>query len=532
VSGRSVARGALGPALLALVWIAGPLPAGLAGQTVDTVIVENESVFDHTDSVWYARVANLLHIRTRPWLVRRTLLVRSGEPYDSAKVAESERNLRTLGVFRQVVLDTLRLDDGRFALRAATADGWSTKPNVGFSFGGGDGSWSVGLLEENFLGTATLAAVSYISTPDRRGLDLTYENPHLFGRGAPLELLYRALSDGDLGAWQLGVPFMWTGARRSLETDGVAADRTLLVYRDSAGLGGVLDQAYRQELLRFALRGGVALQATSRDYARLWFGLEWRREDYAPEPAGPLPYSTFVTAGLGVELGHVRFRVMQHFNSYGRGEDVDLSQILRLGVWAAPRAWGYPGDRAGVAPELRAQLASRWRQGFARLQLLARAVYVPTAGAVDSGRVRGNLTVVSGGLPRQTWIAFVEGGVARRPAPNGEFDLWLEGRGPRGFPAHAFTGTRMAWGTIENRILVIDDLWGLMGLGLAPFVDWGGAWYEDEPSRFGVTTGVSLRLGSTRSARGSAGELALGYRFGEGFSGGGWALAIRRGFEF
>ncbi|MGH7645172.1 MAG: hypothetical protein ACREMR_06260 [Gemmatimonadales bacterium] len=527
MSGRSVARRALGPALLALVWTAGPHPAGLAAQTVDTVIVENASVFDDTDSVWYARIANLLHVRTRPWLVRRTLLVRSGDPYDSATVAESERNLRTLGVFRRVVLDTLRLEEGRLAVRAATGDGWSTKPEVSFSFGGGDGTWSVGLVEENFLGTATLAAVSYRRTPDRQSLDLSYKNPHLFGRGAPLELLYSDLSDGTFGAWHLGVPFTWTGARRSLETDGTAADRLLLVYRD-----GVLDQTYLQNLLGFAVRGGVALAATSRDYTRLWFGLEGRREDYAPVPVTALPYSTFATAGLGVELGHVRFRVMHHFNSYARGEDVNLSQILRLGVWAAPRAWGYPGHRAGVAPEVRAQLASRWRHGFARVQLLARGVYVPTAGAVDSGRVRGNVTVVSGGLPRQTWIVFVEGGLARRPAPNGEFDLWLEGRGPRGFPAHAFTGTRMAWGTIENRILVIDELWGLMGLGLAPFVDWGGAWYDDEPSRFGVTTGLSLRLGSTRSTRGGAGEFALGYRLGEGFSGSGWALAIRRGFVF
>lgn len=518
--GRSIAT------LLVLVGIAAR-PQGMAGQTVDTVIVENASVFEDTDSVWYARVANLLHIRTRPWLVRRTLLVRAGEPYDSARVAESERLLRTLGVFRRVVLDTLRLRDGRLAVRAATGDGWSTKPDVGFSFGGGDGTWSVGLVEENFLGTATLAALSYRSTPDRTSLDLSYKNPHLFGRGAPLEALYSALSDGTFGAWHLGLPFTWTGARRSLETDGTAADRLLLVYRD-----GVLDRTYQQDLLRFAVRGGVALTATSRDYTRLWFGLEGRREDYALAPVAGQPYSAFLTAGLGVELGHVRFRVMQHFNAYSRGEDVDLSQILRLGVWAAPQAWGYPGDRAGVAPEARAQLASRWRSGFARLQLTARAVYVPTAGAVDSGRVRGNLTLVSGGLPRQTWIVFAEGGLARRPAPNGEFDLWLEGRGPRGFPAHAFTGTRMAWGTIENRILVIEELWGLMGVGLAPFVDWGGAWYDDEPSRFGVTTGLSLRLGSTRSTQGGAGEFALGYRFGEGFSGGGWALAIRRAFEF
>jgi len=69
----------------------------------------------------------------------------------------------------------------------------------------------------------------------------------------------------------------------------------------------------------------------------------------------------------------------------------------------------------------------------------------------------------------------------------------------------------------------------MVGLGLAPFVDYGGAWYENEGARLGGDAGLALRFGPTRAVRGDAGELAVGYRFGVGK---GWAIALRRGFSF
>src|SRR5437016_5160798 len=87
----------------------------------------------------------------------------------------------------------------------------------------------------------------------------------------------------------------------------------------------------------------------------------------------------------------------------------------------------------------------------------------------------------------------------------------------------------MAWLALEDRILVTDELWGLVGVGLAPFLDWGGAWYADEGSRLGGDVGIALRLGPTRAVRGDVGEIALGYRFGAGFRPGSrWAVAVRK----
>ena len=69
-------------------------------------------------------------------------------------------------------------------------------------------------------------------------------------------------------------------------------------------------------------------------------------------------------------------------------------------------------------------------------------------------------------------------------------------------------------------------------MGFAPFVDWGGAWYDDEPMRTGGDVGLAIRLGPTRAVRGDVSEIAVGLRFGAGFSGQRWALSIRRGIAF
>ncbi len=501
-------------------------PDRLTAQTIDTIVVQNHNVFDAgTGPGFVARLANTLHVTTHAGVIRRTLLFDAGDRYDSARVTESERALRALAIFRQVRLDTMRLD-GRLAVRVFTADGWSTKPQTNFSSAGGSVRWELGMVEQNFLGTATTLAAVYQHNPDRTGLDLQYVSPHFFSRRSTLAAEYTGFSDGKWGTWQLGRPFYQTSARWSLTTNGEAADRRLLLFRD-----GLHSDTTQRRALRVGVTAGYALYASSRDYVRLWAGAAWRREDYARDTTSPFPRSTFGAAGAGVELGHARFTVLEHFNSYARREDQDLSQVLRLGVWAAPRAWGYAGARAGLGPDLRAQGSAVWRGGFAVLRASGHGIY--SGSGLDSGRVLLALTVASQSLPRQAWIVHFESGVAQRAVPGGEFDLWNDQTGPRLFGAHEFTGTHMSWLAVENRVLVADEVWGLVGIGLAPFADWGGAWYADERARQGGDVGVALRLGPTRSVRGDVAEIAIGARFGPAnFSGSRWAIAIRKGVEF
>jgi hypothetical protein len=501
--------------------------ARLPAQTVDTIVVQNHNVFDATGDGpgFVARLANALHVTTRAAVIRRTLLLDAGDHYDSARVTESERALRALGIFRQVKLDTTRLD-GRLAVRVFTADGWSTKPQTNFSSAGGSVRWELGMVEQNFLGTATTLAAVYKHNPDRTGVDLQYQSPHFLTRRTTLAGEYTGYSDGKAGTWQVGLPFYETAARWSLVTDGAAAHQRVLSFRDGAN-----KDTTQRRALRFGVTAGYALRASSAGYVRLWGGASWGREDFADSVTAPFAWSTFGAAGAGVELGHARFAVLEHFNSYARREDQDLSQVLRLGVWATPRAWGYAGAHAGLGPELKAQGSAAWRGGFAVLRASGHGIY--SGPGLDSGRVQLALTVASQNLPRQAWIVHVEGGVAQHPDSGSEFDLWNDQTGPRLFGAHEFTGTRMSWFAVEDRILVAEEAWGLVGVGLAPFLDWGGAWYADERARQGGDVGVALRLGPTRSVRGDVAEIAIGARFGlRNFVGSRWAIAIRRGVQF
>ena len=490
--------------------------------TIDTIVVVNHNVFDaHTGAPEFvARLANALHMTTRPWVIRRTMLVNPHDRYDSAQIAESERGLRNLYVFSRVRVDTTRLD-GRLALRVVTNDGWSTKPQLGYASAGGDVTWLAGIVEDNFLGTATSLAAVYNRTPDRSILDFKYLSPHFFGRRTRLAAEYNRKSDGSSGSWELAVPFYETAARRALTLGETAASERVLIFRD-----GVLDTTLQHRTLRFGVTAAFAPRATTRHYLRLWVAGQWRREDYVSETSAVLPRSVFGTFGTGLDVGYVRYLVLERFNSYARREDVDISQLVHVGVWAAPRAWGYSAAQAGLGVEASAQLATSWHGGFALLSGAGDGVF--TAAGPDSGRLAGALAVASQNLRRQTLILRLEGARLRRPAPGTEFDLSVRQNGPRVFGIHQFTGTRTAWLALEDRVLVADEVGGLFGLGVAPFVDYGGAWYADERPRLGGDVGVALRIGPTRAVRSDVAEIAIGYRFGAGFTGSRWGVAVRK----
>ncbi len=503
-----------------------------AQATIDTVIVVTRNVFDPPGNTprFVARLGNALHITTQPGIVRRLLLVDAGTRLDSARLVESERALRDVGVFRSVLLDTVRVGD-RLALRVQTADGWSTSPQLNFSSAGGSSTWSVAFVERNFLGTATFVSLSYGKSPDRTSFDVQLASPGLVVRHAPLILAYSDLSDGHVASWSYGLPFYRTEARWSLMTGGVAARHRVLEFTHPDAIGGAtLTDSTQHRVLAFSVQGGMALQAAAGGYVRLWGGAVLRREGYAPYGTS-LGDSSFGTVGAGIEAARVRYGVFEHLNSFGRREDVNLSSALRAGVWAAPRAWGYPAARAGLGPELGGQVAAQWRAGFALLRAAGHGVL--TASGVDSGQVHASIDVVTTGLKRQALLLHLEAGALRRPSFAEAFDLWATLNGPRGFGAHAFTGTRMVYAMLEDRMLVSDELFGVLGIGAAPYVEYGGAWYGDrgESPRLGGDVGVALRLGSPRSVRGDVAEIAVSYRFGDGFRPGGpWALSLRRSY--
>jgi hypothetical protein len=511
-------------------------PLSLSAQTTDSaasgdsalvirrVELIRRDIFDPNERGWLARMGNRLHFQTQAPVIRREVLLRPGQLYDSALVAESERNLRALGIFRRVQIDSVRTDSG-LVLRVLTKDGWSTQLDWRFRSTGGEVAFTIGMIETNLLGTASSAAVRYRKDPDRSSLALAFRRRRLFAGTVGLEFAYENRSDGRLTGIAVERPFFSTtsanGFRLALEDDD---NRVLRFFQGEDQASDTLSRRFSLVRASYAW----ALRAATTGYLRLGFSAQVQRNDTL-QLGSPEPFERTVTGAVGPYLvwNQSRFLVAHGYAGFSREEDVDLGTTVRLGLQAAPGLFGYRRD--GLAPELSGRFGARLPGGFSYVDVFADGLY--TSAGLDSGTVQLGGTVVLQPGPKHVAVLHAEGGWLKNPVPGEEFDLGL-GSGPRAFASHSFTGNRSFFGTAEYRYTVADDLWGLVGLGLAGFVDHGGAWYSGQRRRTGWDAGVGLRVGASRSSDTPALRFDLARRFANDVEPAGWVITVGKGFAF
>lgn len=494
-----------------------------SSRTIRAVTIQRNDIFDPAESTsWFTRLANSLHITTREGIVRRELLLHPGEPYDSARAAETARNLRALGVFRQVQVDSARSDSG-LVLQVTTRDGWSTRPDIRFRSTGGETEYTLAFIEDNVLGTASQASVKYRKTPDRTSTSFSFLQPRFIARTIRFGIEYQDRSDGRRFGLLAGQPFYALSSKSSVLIK--AEDRKERVLRFFDG-ERVASDTLRREFQLLRVEAGLALSASSRGYFRAGAIAQFRQDGFSPEGVA---VSTENTGAIGpfVEWRRARYILARGFVGFGREEDVDVSTAVRVGALVAPESFGY--RRGGVAPFLAARAGASYGAGFVFLDFKANGLY--DSGGLDSGSVIVGGTVVFQPGARHTLVLHGDGGWIENPLPGEEFDLGL-GAGPRAFRSHAFTGDRSFFTTAEYRYTVKEELWKVVGVGVAGFVDYGGAWYDGTSRRTGWNAGLGLRLGASRAAGVEAIRIDLARRFANDAEAAGWLLVVGKGLTF
>lgn len=470
------------------------------------------------------RLANSLHRTTRGWVVERELLFRPGMAYDSAQVAETARNLRSVGVFRVVSVDSVRTDSG-LIMRVTTGDGWTTRPDFRFGVTGSSVTYTAALDELNFLGTATQVGVRYRKDPDRWSIIGSFRQPRLLWRTVGISLAYYHLSDGDIALGALSRPFFSLSDPIGWSLGGDLRKYRVLQFYDGA------DEARDTLEHRFSMVYGSvarAVQASPRGYLRLGVNAHVRRDDYAVESrADTIGKTVTGVVGAFLQWRRARYLVSKGLSSFGREEDVDVSTAVGVGVNLTPKAFGYQED--GIVPSASFLTGFGKASGF--IQLYGSGTLRFTSAGLDSGTVQVAATGFL--VPARRHLAVLHGsaGWQRNPAPGSEFDLGL-GIGPRAFRQHAFTGDRAFLTTAEYRFTLADEVLKLSAIGLAGFVDYGGAWWHDQPRRSGWDFGIGLRFGPTRATNVKSTRMDLAYRVKNDAQPGGWVFVVGAGFAF
>lgn len=489
---------------------------------IRAVIVQNDPVFDATEArFWPWRLANALHVETREYVIRRELLFDVGDPVDDALIAESERNLRALGIFRDVVILGQDTDSG-VVMIVRTADAWTTTLGMGIATSGSQSAIDLSVQEGNLLGTRTVALLAYRNDTDRSSVALAFDTPRAIGDRIGVGASFIERSDGRAGTGSLRLPFLSLSSRVGASLNASAFQGRVLQFAN----GAITDSLWRESAV---LRGdaAVAVVAGPRGFLRVGLLGQWLRDDLiALEAKAAIPRTRTAVVGPYLSARVPRYIRVRNVERMERTEDIDLGVSANAALLAAPSAWGY--RRNGVGASLGVAVGVRLPTGFARLG--ASGSILQTSEGTDSATVLAAGTIIAQPGLRHLVVLHASGGMQRNAVPGREFDLGL-GAGLRAWPAHAFTGDRYYVLAAEYRALVLPRLFGVVGVGVAAFAGQGGAWNDGDPVRDGTEAGLGLRIASLREA-GGVWRLDLSRRVaGHGYAGG-WVMSLGRGFVF
>jgi hypothetical protein len=516
----------------ALLWL---VPMQIAAATgavhmprtpvLAAVEIQRNEIFDPDEARgWLPRLANRLHVRTRESVVRREVLLEPGLPFDSARAEETARKLRGLGIFRRVQVDTASTDSG-LVVRVLTRDAWSTQLDFGVRSTGNQVLYSLEAREQNLLGTGTALEFQTRHDADLDTRLVHFAGSRLIADRAGLDLEYRDRSDGYSDLVAVSAPFLSDSTPTEFTAAFSQARDTLRRYRD--GIPIPVERAGRR-LDEADVRFQWAVHRGPRGFLRLGIRAQALRLEAGGASAlagGSAP--VMGQGGVLVGASRTHFLVVPGYRRFSREDDVDLSSTVLAGLSYAPRALGYPTD--GIIPTLTARTGARLPAGFVQAVAEARGFY--TGAGNDSGVVSVDVTAAFRPVARQLLVVHGERGWLRHPPVGDDFDLGLD-RGPRGYPAHAFTGSRLVFGTVEWRWVVVPELARIVGIGVATFADYGGAWFAGDARRTGESFGMGLRLDFTRSSAPSVVRIDLAHRSRTDNDPGGWAVVVGKGFDF
>lgn len=482
------------------------------GAVVGEIHIANQNIFDLDDPKENRplfRLANWLHVRTRPSVIERGLLFKPGDPLSVRLLDETERLLRNNRFLYDAEIKPTAYRDGVVDLEVRTRDTWTLDPGISFSRQGGRNSSGIAIKEKNLLGTGTSIAYSRNSTVDRSGDLFEISQDHAFDGWTELRYAEASNSDGHRREASVRRPFYaldtrWAAGASSLDDDRI----------DSVYTGGNVAAQYRHREKKDEVFAGWSAGLNNGWVSRYTAGWLVQQDRFAaaPEHLAPptLPADEKLVAPyLAYELIEDDTVKLRNRDQIARSEYFTLGfngrfQLGRAstGLGASQDSWLYEGQvrrgfegAGGQMLFASASLDGRYGgegnkpQGSSRQHFGAALTYYRPHGEHASFYAAATFDTLKN--PR-AWERLQLGGDS----------------GLRGYPLRYQTGEKRILLTVEERGYTDLHLFRLFRIGGAVFFDLGRAWdgaVAGGPApRWLADVGFGLRIFNTRSAFGHA----------------------------
>lgn len=458
---------------------------------IDTVEIRSTNVFSPREaakSFFPYGLANALHVTTRSSFIQKQLLFQPGDELRPDLLAETERNLRTFGLFRRAYV---RAEGTRVVVE--TADAWTLLLRGSLSNKGGVTTYSIGAEEYNLLGTGRQFGFGWEKETDRSSRSLFYVDPNLFAPHLAFRFDVSDLSDGRFFGLALGRPFYALDVEWALEGKTKLSDFDTKLYA-----GGEEAVVWKEEQRSLNVSGGRLLSRNPDAVVRLLGSVEWSDVKLSEGGLGPPPPEdasrrAFLFFSVGLAREGSDWITRRLVDRIDRDEDFNLATSLRGELGFSPHVGEIEGAGRALVSGSTGTLLSRGGFALATLQASTR-LSGKVENAVLSADVRAY--VLTGPW---TFVGRIGTKVGWNLDPESQIPLDGE-NGVRAYRLHAVEGSRRLVANVEARVLAVPEILQLVSFGLAAFGDVG--WSSGDPDGFWrlADAGVGLRIGITRAS--------------------------------
>jgi hypothetical protein len=475
------------------------------GAVIGEIVIERENVFDPSnpkENNWLYRFANRVHIVTRDKVVRKQLLIASGDDYSKRLSDESERILRKNRYLYDVDIVPIRSENGIVDLKVTSRDLWSLLPELSLSRAGGENSTRFGLVEANLLGSGKRIAVFGDKDVDRQSRIFEFSDRHLGRSWVSANLHVSDNSDGHSNLLSVVRPFYELDARWATGMNIADIDRRESLY----ALGDPAAEYQKEREYHSAFYGWS--RGLRKGRARRWTaGVVYDDNRFSSVPNGALPPAIpedrkLVYPFLGFELIEDRFETAKNRDQIGQTEDFMMGMHVTATLGWSDSSLGADQDALIYSAAV--------NQSFGTMSRNALQLYVSAEGRLESGEAVNSLARLRARYYRNQSDKRVFFTSIRATAGH---DLDLDNpvrlggdTGLRGFPLRYQNGESKVVATVEQRYFTDWYPFRLARIGGAVFADVGRVWGESPvgEERLGwlADIGFGLRLALTRSTSG------------------------------
>jgi len=476
-----------------------------AGARIGEIRVLTQDIFDLDDpeeNNWLFRLANKLHIVTRPEVIRRLLLFDEGDPVSAQVMEETERLLRAKHYLYEVSIQPVSYRDGVADIEVKTRDTWSLDIGVGGSREGGENKGRISVREDNLGGTGITLGLAYTSDVDRRGTEFRIADTNVLGTRGLVSYSYADYDDGKSQSFALQRPFYALDARWAAGISAFENDALTSQYN-----AGNQVAEYRVRSKAAEAFGGWSPGLIAGWTTRYSAGVLYNDSDYELEPGKAPPTrlpSDLTLAGPFVrfELVEDAFRTDVNLNLIARVEDFAMGVQSTLQFGRALTDWG--STRGSWLYRLSVS------NGF---DITSDSFLLGSLSASGRYAEEGENQFVGASARyyhrqgrRLVYYAALSADAADNPDVPGPLEIGGE-NGLRGYPLRYQAGERRVLFTTEARAYSDWYPFRLFRVGGAVFFDVGRAWEGENQNTVNPgwlkDVGFGLRLLSARTSKGN-----------------------------